>query len=178
MRPPQVYYDLNQYFFVNKIIFFITLSRKICFTTVMHLSNQKVDLIFKAFASIFKYYYQRSFQLMVGTADGEFKPLDKLMVDLPGAQRLNLTAANKHRPYVKRKICVIKERVWAVRHSLPFLQIPTQTTHMVFFVVKLLIFFSSEGWYIGSVQSKSRCVSGDNKLHAMLPSFWYVLSGT
>ena len=57
---------------------------------------------------------------MTITADGEFKPLDKLMVDLPGAPRLNLTAANKHEPYIKRKIYVIKERVCAVRHLLPF----------------------------------------------------------
>jgi hypothetical protein len=113
---------------------------------VTHLSNQKVDSIFKAFKSIFKYYYQRGFQLMVVTADGEFKPLDKLMVDLPGAPRLNLTAANEHKPYGERKIHVIKERVQAVRHSLVFLQIPMQiTTHMVFFVAKLLNFFSVKG---------------------------------
>jgi hypothetical protein len=42
-------------FFVNKIIFFIMLSRKICFTTVTHLSNCKVNMIFKAFKNIFKY---------------------------------------------------------------------------------------------------------------------------
>ena len=72
-------------FYVNKIIFFITLSRKICFTTVMHLSNPKTETIFKAFEGIFKYNFQRGFQLMVVTGDGGFKPLDKFMVDLPGA---------------------------------------------------------------------------------------------
>jgi hypothetical protein len=133
-------------FFVNKMIFFIMLSRKICFTTMMHLSNCKIDTIFKAFQSIFKYYYQRGFQLMVVTADGEFKPLDMLMVNLPVAPRLNLTAANKHEPYVERKICVIKERVRAVRHLLPFSQLPMlMTTHMVFFVTKLLNFFPVNG---------------------------------
>jgi hypothetical protein len=123
---------------------------------VTHLSNQKVDLIFKAFKSIFKYYYQRGFQLMIVTADREFKPLDKLMVDLPGAPRLNLTTANKHKPYAKRKFCVIKERVWAVRHSLPFLQIPTQITmHMVFFVVKLLNFFPVKGGILDQYSPKA-----------------------
>ncbi len=34
-------------FFVNKIPFLITLSRKICFTTVTHLSNRKIETIFK-----------------------------------------------------------------------------------------------------------------------------------
>ena len=122
-------------FFVNKIIFFITLSQKIFFTIVTHLSNCKVDTIFKAFKSIFKFYYQCGFQLMVVMADDEFKPLEKLMVNLAGAPCLNLIAANKHKPYVERKIRVIKERVRAVRHSLPFSNIPVQiTTHMVFFV--------------------------------------------
>ncbi len=38
-------------FFVNKIPFLLTLSRKICFSTVTHLSNQKVSTIFTAFKS-------------------------------------------------------------------------------------------------------------------------------
>jgi hypothetical protein len=93
---------------------------------------------------------------MVVTSDREFKPLNKLMVDLPGAPRLNLTAANKHEPYVKRKICVIKERVRAVRHSLPFLKIPTQiTTHMVFFVVKLLNIFPVKGGILDQYSPKA-----------------------
>ena len=69
---------------------------------------------------------------MVITADGGFKPRDKFMVNLPGAPRLNLMAANEHEPYVERKIHVIKEQVRAVRHSLPFSNLPAQiTTHMV-----------------------------------------------
>jgi hypothetical protein len=36
-------------FFVNKIPFFLTLSRKICFTAVNHLANHTVPQIFKAF---------------------------------------------------------------------------------------------------------------------------------
>ena len=83
---------------------------------------------------------------MVVTADGGFKPLEQLMVDLPSAPRLNLMAANKHKPYVERKIRVIKERVRAVRHSLPFSNIPVQITiHMVFFVTKLLNIFPVKG---------------------------------
>ena len=79
---------------------------------------------------------------MTVTADSEFVPLDKLMVDFPGAPRLNFTAANKHEPYVEMEICVMKARVCAVHHLLPFSQLPIQmTTHIVFFVMKLLFFF-------------------------------------
>ena len=68
-------------FFVNKIPFLITLSRKLCFTTVTHLSNRKIETIFKEFKAIFNYYLQRGFQIMTVTADGEFSPLEKLLFD-------------------------------------------------------------------------------------------------
>ena len=45
-------------FFVNKIPFMITLSCKICFTTVEHLANRKIEDIFRAFKVVFKIYLQ------------------------------------------------------------------------------------------------------------------------
>jgi hypothetical protein len=50
-------------FFVNQIPFFITLSRNICFTMVMHLANRKLVNIFKAFKGIYVYYLQKGFQI-------------------------------------------------------------------------------------------------------------------
>ena len=88
-------------FFVNKIPFFLTLSRKICFTTVTHLSNRKTATIFAAFKSIFMYYLQKGFQIVTVTADNEFAPLAEMMYDLPGAPTLNLTSANEHEPYIE-----------------------------------------------------------------------------
>ena len=83
---------------------------------------------------------------MTVTANGEFAPLEEFLYSLPGAPRLNLSAANEHEPYVERQIRVIKERVRAVCHSLPFLSLSMQiTTHMVFFVVKLLNYFPAKG---------------------------------
>ena len=43
-------------FFVNKIQFFLTLSRKVCLTAVNHLANRTVPHIFKAFKEIYSYY--------------------------------------------------------------------------------------------------------------------------
>jgi hypothetical protein len=85
-------------FFVNKIPFFITLSRNICFTTVTHLANRKTATIFAAFKSIFMYYLQKGFQIITVTADNEFAPFGELMYELPGAPTLNLTSANEHEP--------------------------------------------------------------------------------
>ena len=91
-------------FFVNKVPFFITLSRKICFSTVTHLANRKIPTIFAALKSIFMYYLQKGFQIMTITADNEFAPLAELLYELPGAPALNLTSANEHEPYVERRI--------------------------------------------------------------------------
>jgi hypothetical protein len=78
------------------------------------------------------------------------------MVDLADAPRLNLRAANEHKPYVKREIRVIKERVCAVRHSLPFSNIPAQMTmHMVFFVTKLLNLFPVKGGILDQYSPKA-----------------------
>jgi hypothetical protein len=121
-------------FFVNKVPFFLTLSRKICFSTVTHLENRKIDTIFMAFKSIFTYYLQKGFQIMTIMADNKFAPLAELMYNLPGAPTLNLTSANKHEPYIEWQIRVVKESVWSVWHSLPFTVIPVKMlTHLVFF---------------------------------------------
>jgi hypothetical protein len=46
-------------FFVNKIPFFLTLSRVLYFTTVTHLPDRSLDQIFKALKGIFYYYLQQ-----------------------------------------------------------------------------------------------------------------------
>ena len=143
-------------FFVNKIPFLLTLSRKICFTTVTHLSDQKAATIFAAFKSIFMYYLQKGFQIMTVTADNQFAPLAELMYELPGAPTLNLTSANEHEPYIERRIRVVKERARAVRHSMPFTSIPSKMlTHMVFFVVKLLNLFPVKGGVLTEYSPKT-----------------------
>ena len=83
---------------------------------------------------------------MTVMADNKFAPLAELMYDLPGAPTLNLTSANEHEPVIERRIRVVKERVRAVRHLLPFNSIPVKMlTHMVFFVVKMLNYFPAKG---------------------------------
>ena len=43
-------------FFVNKITFFITLSRKIDFTATAHLKDRKIKTIFLEFLAVYKFY--------------------------------------------------------------------------------------------------------------------------
>jgi hypothetical protein len=61
-------------FFVNKILFFLTLSCKICFTAINHLTDGTVPQIFMAFKEIYQYYLQRGIRITTVHADGELQP--------------------------------------------------------------------------------------------------------
>jgi hypothetical protein len=131
-------------FFVNKIPFFVTLSRKICFTAVNYLAEKTVPQIFKAFKEMYQYYLQRGFHITTVHADGE-TPLKTLIEDMPGGTMFNLAIANEHVPEIERRTRVVKERCRAIRHILPFHTIPKlMTIHVVLNVVKLLNFFPTK----------------------------------
>jgi hypothetical protein len=98
-------------FFVNSIHFFITLSQVLYFTTVTHLPDRSLGQFFKVLKGIFYYYLQRGFHVTFITGDGEFASLKQFTNLLMGVPRLNLTSANKHKPFIKRCIHVVKERV-------------------------------------------------------------------
>ena len=98
------------FFFVNKIPFFFTLSRKIYFTAVNHLANRKVLQIFATFKEMYQYYLHHVFLITTVHYDGEFAPLQALIASLLGGPMINLASANKHVPDIERKIRVVKER--------------------------------------------------------------------
>jgi len=88
-------------FFVNKIPFFLMLSRKICFMTVTHLADRKVPEIFRAFVGIYSFYLQRGFCIKTVHVDGEFEPLKAQIESMSGGPRVNLASANEHVPEIK-----------------------------------------------------------------------------
>jgi hypothetical protein len=136
-------------FFVNKIPFFLTLSRKICFTAVNHLADRTVPQIFKDFKEMYQYYLQCGFHIMTVHADGEFAPLKTLIEAIPGGPMVNLASANEHVPEIEGRIKVVKERSRATRHSLLFHTIPKlRMINIVLNVVKLLIFFLPRGEFL------------------------------
>jgi hypothetical protein len=95
-------------FFVNKIPFFLTLSRKIFFTAVNHLTDCTVPQIFKAFKEMYQYYIQCGFHIKTVHADGEFAPLKHMIESMPGGPMVNLASANEHIPEIERIIRVVK----------------------------------------------------------------------
>jgi hypothetical protein len=148
-------------FFVNKIPFFLTLSRTICFTAVNHLTDRTVPHIFKTFKEMYQYYLQRGFHIMMVHADGEFTPLKTLIEAITGGPMFNLVSVNEHVPEIERRIRVVKERCQATRHSLPFHSIPKlMTIHIVLNVVKLFNFSPTKGG-VSDTLSPNTTMSGD-----------------
>jgi len=115
------------------------------------LSDNKASTIFKALKSMHNFYLLRGFQIVFIKGDGEFKSLqDLIQSELYGGPTLNLTSANEHVPEIERKIPVIKERVHAVRYSVPCNALPTLvTTHSVLFVTNQLNLFPVKGGILG-----------------------------
>ncbi len=91
-------------FFVNRVLYFVTLSLRICFLLVTHLQNEKIDTIFRALKAMHNFYLQRGFQIVFIKGDGKFKPMDEMMFKLYGAPKINLSSATEHVPEIERKI--------------------------------------------------------------------------
>jgi hypothetical protein len=96
----EVYITANL-FFVNKILFFLMLSCKVCFKAINHLADRTVLQIFMAFKEIYQYYLQCGFHITTIYADGECAPLKVLIESLPGGPMVNLASPNEHVPEIE-----------------------------------------------------------------------------
>ncbi len=67
-------------FFVNKHIFLTTMSTKICFTTVTHLTYRTKALIWEALYATYKMYLLRGFRIVVIAGDHKFASISDLVV--------------------------------------------------------------------------------------------------
>jgi hypothetical protein len=94
--------------FVNKIPFFVTLSHKICFTAVNHLTDRTIPQIFKAFKEMCQYYLQRGFHITTVHADGGFTPVKTVIESMTGGPMVNLVSANEHVPEIECRVRVVK----------------------------------------------------------------------
>jgi hypothetical protein len=148
-------------FFVNKIPVFLTLSHKICFTAVNHLTDSTVPQICKAFKEMYQYYLHCCFQIKTVCADGECAPLKSLIESMTGGPMVNFESANEHVPEIEMIIRVVEDRCRATRHSLPYERIHKLVTiHIVLNVVKLLNLFPTKGG-VSDTLSPNTIMSGD-----------------
>ncbi|KAI2499082.1 Reverse transcriptase (RNA-dependent DNA polymerase) [Fragilaria crotonensis] len=112
--------------FVNKLPFFMTISRHIKFSTAELLINRHIETIFSATKRVHQHYLKRGFKVTSLLMDGEFD-VEGYRGDLSTIGiTLNAVAANEHVPEIERHIRVIKERARSVVNMLPFEVIPAR----------------------------------------------------
>jgi hypothetical protein len=108
--------------FVNKLPFFVTISRNIKFCTVQLIPDQKNKTLIDAVRHVRSTYMKRGFQIESLLMDGQF---ETIRGDLAEMQiTLNTVARGEHVPEVERHIRTIKERARSVYNTLPFTKIP------------------------------------------------------
>jgi hypothetical protein len=112
--------------FVNKLPFFVTISRHIKFTTSEFLLNQKTDTIYNAIKHVHQTYSMRGFMVKTIMMDGQFDKdgLGGAVAEL--GINLNIVAADEHVPEIERHIRTIKDRARSVVNMMPFVQIPSR----------------------------------------------------
>ena len=129
-------------FFVNSVAFFMSISRKICYTATIHLKNRKHKSVLDALKQTLTFYAQRGLHIKFIHGDGEFESLRSQIEALPGHPRLEVAAPGAHVPEAERRIRVIEERSRDIEASLPFEQLPRlMVTHMVLHATKMLNYF-------------------------------------
>jgi hypothetical protein len=133
-------------FFINKHIFFTTISTKICFTTITHLTTHNKKMIWEALHLIYKMYLLRGFRIVVIKGDQEFASISDQVVTLPTTPSVDWAAAVQHCGLIEGNIRFVKEKVRSLRHSLPFVHVPAiMVIRMVLHIVKFVNGFPRRG---------------------------------
>ena len=162
-------------FFINTIPFLVTVADNIKFTTTELLQSRKIPNILAALRHVQALYHKRGFKITELRMDGEFAPLRHDLASI--GINLNITAANEHVPQVERQIRVIKERVRAIRHSLPFKYLPSLLlVELTYFSTMWLNAFPPRGGVSQNVSPRG-IVTGtqfDYVKHCKLPFGSYV----
>jgi hypothetical protein len=109
-------------FFVNKIMFLVTRSRHIQFSTVETIPNRKPETVLKALINVRNIYRGRGFNITHLLFDGEYECLRGDMASLQ--IQLNTASNDEHVPDIERFIRTLKERTRAIYNTVPFQKMP------------------------------------------------------
>jgi hypothetical protein len=108
--------------FVNKIPFFMTISRHVKFGTDEMQKNQQNKTILAAIKQVKIIYLKRGFQVTHMLMDGQFESLRANLANLQ--INLNMVSNDEHIPKIKQRICTVKERTRCIYNTFPFCQVP------------------------------------------------------
>lgn len=110
-------------FFVDRIPFLTSISRKILFSTTRALKNREHDTVFAGIMEIVSFYKMHNHEREFILSDNEFGPLKERLREKAGTE-MNLSAPNEHVPEVERNIKLIKERLRSVLAGMSYKKIP------------------------------------------------------
>ena len=102
--------------YLDKIPFFLTVSRHICFHTVHQIDNRLNKTLISCLETVMKLYKTKGLKLTHILSDGEFRHMNNEIITKLQTS-LNCTAAGEHVPEAERAIRVIKERVRCIINS-------------------------------------------------------------
>ena len=161
--------------FVNKIAFFVSVSRNIRFGTTERILSRHAEVAAKALLNVVLFYKQRGFRVKECYGDGEFEALRGDLAE--AGSQLNITAENEHVPEVERYIRTLKERTRATYNTVPFKRMSgTMIVEMVHAANYWLNMFPANDG-VSAIQSPRRILTGqysDYALHCQLQFGEYV----
>jgi hypothetical protein len=102
--------------FINKIPFFITISRHLHFGTVESITDRQTSTVAAALTRVISIYRRRGFCVTSVLANPEFESLTNTMHDIP----FNFCAQDEHVPDIERYIQTVKDRVRSCFTTLPY----------------------------------------------------------
>ena len=124
--PKQMYDNLKHvtlcvdFYFVNGVEVFHSISRKIGYRTVSFPINRTKSTMLSEINDIFKIYNSRGFKIIEVHADNEFEKISKDILPV----RMRLVGTDEHVPEVERSIQTQKNDCRAMCHAMPFKCIP------------------------------------------------------
>ena len=111
-------------FHVNKIPMFTSIDRSIKFRGVVPLRAKEESELYTGLELVILRYKRAGFKITKVHADNEFGCIKDDMLRDYGVD-VNCANPGDHVPEVERSIRVIKERMWATYHALPYRYLPT-----------------------------------------------------
>ena len=163
---------------INEMPFLATISKRLKYRTIEWIPSQTIQDYRRALHKVISIYRQGGFKIQTIHSNREFIPVLESMKDeykfIP-----NYASAQEHVPEAERNNRVIKERVRAVFHSLPYKAIPRlMIKYLAMEVTKKLNYFPSEGG-VSKYFSPREILHKeelDYQKHCLIPQFSYVLA--
>jgi hypothetical protein len=116
---------------INGLPFLTTISKNIYYRTAQYITRQNAETYKEAISEVIRIYNRAALRVTEIRSDNEFRPMSGDFAHGFGVH-MNYANPNEHVPEAERNNRVIKERIRATYHRLPF-------THLPRLMVKMLV---------------------------------------